>query len=142
MIMTIKFLVNGGVLYPKIRAQIDNACASRQEWFGKFGREAMRQGEKNKTGLARELFWIRIGKLKRSRGLVVRKAWENLRERFAGQLAGRCRDQIDLRMREEQTRQFFAGVTGSANHRDFRSCHNAQCVFRLARIATNIYRRD
>ena len=52
-------------------------------------------------------------------------------------------------MRKEQTDQFLAGVTGSAYHRDFRLCaagdsglyiflHNAQCVFRLARIATEL----
>ena len=34
--------------------------------------------------------------------------------------------------------EFFAGVTGRANHRDLgqRFLHNAQCVFRLTRIAT------
>jgi len=61
---------------------------------------------------------------------------EKLRERFAGQLPRRRRDQINLWMREEQTDQFLAGVTGSAHYRDLGSCHNAQCVFRLARIAT------
>jgi hypothetical protein len=64
------------------------------------------------------------------------KARKNLRERFAGQLPRRGRDKIHLRVGEEQTHQFFAGITGSAHHRDLRSRHNAQCVFRLARIAT------
>jgi hypothetical protein len=66
----------------------------------------------------------------------VGKARKNLRQRFAGQLPRGCRDKIDLWMREEQTDQLLAGVTGSAHYRDLGSCHNAQCVFRLARIAT------
>src|SRR2546423_8924485 len=136
MVLPIKFPINGGVLYPKIRAQIDNTRAGCQERLGQFSCDSVWQSEKNKTRFARDLFWIGIGKLERGRGLQVRETWENLGKRFAGQTSRRCRDKIDLRMCEEQTHEFLAGVTGSAHHRDLRSCHNAQCVFRLARIAT------
>jgi hypothetical protein len=132
----IKFLVNGGVFYPEVGAKIDHARASGQERFGKFGSEAVRQRKKNKTSVARDLFWVRIGKFERGRRLLMREARENVRERFAGQLSRRCRHKIDMWMREQQPHKFLAGVTGSAYHRDLRSRHNAQCVFRLARIAT------
>jgi hypothetical protein len=136
MIVAIEFLVNGGVFYSEIGAKIDDPSAGGQKRLGKFGSESMWQGEKNKTGLARDLFWVGIGKLQRGRSLLVGKARKNLRERFADQLPRRRRDQVNLWMREEQTHQFLAGVTGSAHYRDLGSCHNAQCVFRLARIAT------
>ena len=136
MIVAIEFLVNSGVFYSEIGAQIHHARAGGQKRLGKFGSESMWQSEKNKTRLARDLFWIGIGKIQCRCSLQVREARENLRERFAGQLPGRCRDQIDLWMREEQTDQLLSGVTGSAHDRDLGSCHNAQCVFRLTRIAT------
>ena len=142
MIVTVKFLIDGSVFDSKIGAQIDNARAGRQKRFGKFGREAVRQRQKNKTGFPRELSWVGIRKLEFSRSLVMRKARENLGERFAGQISRSCRHKIDIRMRQEQAHQFLAGVTGSANYRDLCFRHNAQCVFRLARIATNIYHRD
>src|SRR2546423_9917212 len=65
------------------------------------------------------------------------QARENVGQRFTSQLPGSGRNQIDIRMGQKQAHQFLAGVTGSANDRDLCSCHNAQCVFRLARIATN-----
>src|SRR6266567_2769889 len=136
MIVTVKFLIDGSVFDSKIGAQIDNARAGRQKWFGKFGREAVRQRQKNKAGFACELFWIWIRKFKFSRGFVMRKTRENLGERFAGQLPRSCRHKIDMGMRQEQTHQFLAGVTGSANYRELCVRHNAQCVFRLGRIAT------
>jgi hypothetical protein len=42
-------------------------------------------------------------------------------------------------MREKKADQLFTGVTGRADDRDpgQRFLHNAQCVFRLAAIATN-----
>src|ERR1700731_474993 len=107
MIVAIKFLVNGGVFYPEIGAQIDHTRAGGQKWLGKLGSEAVRQREKNETRLARDLFWVRIGKLERGRRFLVGKARENLRDRFAGQLPRRRRDKIDLRMAEGQTHQFL-----------------------------------
>ena len=77
MIVAIKFLINSRVFCPEIRAKIDNARAGRQQWLGKLGSESVREYEKDKTGFARDLFWIGIGKLERSRDLVGRKAREN-----------------------------------------------------------------
>jgi hypothetical protein len=101
MIMAIKFLVNGSVFYPKIGAKIDNTHARGQQRFGELGGQAVGQRKKNKTHLARDLFWVRIGKLERGRSFLVREARKNLHKRFAGQLPRRCCDQLDPRMREE-----------------------------------------
>ena len=67
---------------------------------------------------------------------MTRETWKDFGKGFARELSRCCGDKIDIGMPEQEAHQFFAGVTGSANHRDSRSCHNAQCVFRLARIAT------
>ena len=136
MIVTIKFPVNGVVFYSKIGAQIDHARAGGQERLGEFSRKSVRQCQENKSGLSCDLVWVRIGKLESDRSLVVHETRKNLGQRLAGPLPRRCRGKIDMWMREEQTHQFLAGITGSAHHRDLRSFHNAQCVFRLARIAT------
>ena len=84
--MAVKLPVNIGVCDSEIGAKIDDPSAGRQKWPGKFGSESMWQGEKNKTGLARDLFWVGIGKLERGRSFMMGKARKNLRERFAGQL--------------------------------------------------------
>src|SRR5437764_11369688 len=141
MILTIKFPVNRNLLYPKISAQVDNPGAGCQKRLGKFGREAVRQSEKNNSRLASDLFWIGIGKFEGGRDFLMREARKNFREGFADQLARRCCGKIDIRMREQQANQFLAGVTGSAHYRHLRSCHNAQCVFRPARVATKSYTR-
>src|SRR5437016_8169842 len=99
MIMAIEFLVNSGVFDSEIGAQIHHARAGGQERLGKFGSESVGQSEKNKTRLARDLFWIGIGKIQCRCSLQVREARENLRERCADQLSRCCRDKIDLRMR-------------------------------------------
>src|SRR5438270_8932880 len=111
MVVAIKFLINSGVFDPKIGTEIHHPCARRQERLGKLGRAAVWQGKKNNTGAARNLFWIGVGKLERGRSLFVGKARKDLRERLAGQLSRRSRDQVDLRMREEQPHKFLAGVT-------------------------------
>src|SRR5438477_12851607 len=98
MIVTVKFLIDGSVFDSKIGAQIDNARAGRQKWFGKFGREAVRQRQKNKAGFACELFWIWIRKFKSSRGFVMGEARKNFRQRFAGPLPRSCRRKIDMWM--------------------------------------------
>jgi len=60
MIMAIEFLVNSGVFYSEIGAQIHHTRAGGQKRLGKFGSESMGQGEENKTGLARDLYWVGI----------------------------------------------------------------------------------
>jgi hypothetical protein len=99
----------------------------------------MRQGQENNLRFVRELFRISLGKLQGFCFLVMRKTRKYLSKRFAGKLARRDCNKIDMRMREQQADEFFTGVTGRANHRDpgQRFLHNAQCVFRLATIATN-----
>ncbi len=98
----------------------------------------MRQSEKNNLSHPPELRRIRFDELERSRFVVVRKAREDFRERFTGELPRRGSDKVDMRMTSQQTHQVFADVTGSADNRDFRvlRSHNAQCVCRLASIAT------
>src|SRR2546423_13467028 len=115
MIVTIKFPVNGGVFYSKIGAQIDYARAGGQERLGKFSRKSVRQCQENKTGLTRDLFWVRIGKLESGSGLVVDETRKNLGQRLAGPLPRRCRRKIDMWMRQKQTRQLLARITGSAH---------------------------
>jgi len=68
------------------------------------------------------------------------EARKNFRHRFAGELARRGSNKIDIRVREQKADQRFAGVTRSANYCDsrFGRCHNGQCVFRLAPIAIGI----
>ena len=139
MIVPVEFLVDLGVFDSKVGAKIDNARTGDEERLGKFGGEAVRQCEKNEAGALRDLFCVGIGKLQRARDFVMSEAGENVGHRFAGKLARRGGDKINIRMAEQQAHQFFAGITGSANDRDLGSCHNAQCVFRLARIATKTY---
>src|SRR5438094_321773 len=107
MIVTVKFPVNGGVFYSKIGAQIDHARAGGQERLSEFSRKSVRQCQENKGGFARDLFWVRIGKLESGRSLVVHETRKNLGQRLAGPLPRRCRGQIDMWMREEQTHQFL-----------------------------------
>src|SRR2546430_1445740 len=98
MIVPIKFLVNRCVLNSKICAKIDNARAGGQKRFGKLSSESVWQRQKNKTGFARNLFRVGIGKLERGRNCLMREARKNLRERFARQLPRGRRDKIDMRM--------------------------------------------
>jgi hypothetical protein len=123
---------------PEIRAKIDNTRTCVEERLRKFSRDPMRQGEKNDLRFVGELLWIRVGKIERSCFVMMRQSRKDLRERFAGELARRDRRKIHMRMRKQQAHELFADVTGSADHGDFRILprHNAQCVFRLVRIAT------
>src|SRR5207245_10035319 len=78
MIVTVKFLVNSGVLYPKIRTKIDNARASRQKRLGKFASEPLRECEQDKISLARHLLGVGIGKFERVRSFLMREAREHI----------------------------------------------------------------
>src|SRR5262245_14012446 len=138
MIVPVKFLVNSRVFDSEISAKIDNPRPGAEQWFSELSREPVRQREKDEFGFARDLFRIRIGKLERSRSLAMNKTRKNFRERFAGQISRSCCYKIDMRMREKQAHEFLPGVTGGANDGDLRLRHNAQCVFALARFATNI----
>ena len=53
---------------------------------------------------------------------------EHIGQCFAGELPRRGGDKIDLRMREKKAHQFFAGVTGGADDRDFGFRHKAMRI--------------
>src|ERR1019366_4746587 len=147
MIGAVKFLIYMSVAEPKVGAQINDARAKIDKWFGDSSGDAVRQCEKNDVGLAGERLRINVDKLQRLRFFVMGESRKNLRDRFPGKLPRRYGDKIDIGMSEQQAHQFFPGIAGCADHRGFslaaaensRLCgflHKAQWVFRLDAIAT------
>jgi hypothetical protein len=112
----------------------------------------MGQRQEDNIRLAPESFRVGFRKTQARRLLQMREPRVNFSERFAGKLPRCDRHQLDHGMGQQQPNQFLAGITRRAYHRDFGSAgrhagsynvfcrHNAQCVIRLCRIATNFER--
>jgi hypothetical protein len=126
-VVSVKVLVNVCAFEPEIGAKVNHLAAQLKQRNSEFGGNTMRQGQKYDLSLFGEQFGFRFAETKRFCAGVIGKFREVLRKALSCVLAGGDGSQLDVWMRKKQPDEFFAGISGRADDRDFysmESCHS------------------
>src|SRR4051812_30322318 len=140
MLVAVELTIDRRISDPEIGAEIDDPRAKAQKRRGELARHAVGQSEEDHFGGGGKLIRGRIAEPNRVSRRMQGRARENFRDALARKLSGGYRSQFRLRMTQKEPDQLFARVTGRAHHRHpgfLPRFHRAQCVFRLAKIATS-----
>src|SRR5438309_11911402 len=105
MFATIKVFVNFGAAQAKIRTQVNYSATEFQQRRGILRRHTVRQSQENHLRLPREPVRVGLAETQRLCPGMVCEAREYLRERLPGILPRRHGQQVNLRVRKQQTNQ-------------------------------------
>src|SRR5581483_7943909 len=142
----IKVFVNIRVLDPKIRGEIDHPNARFQQRLREFRRSSVRQRQERDLRLGGNDRG-RIGADEFQLGKFVSLEPRNhILDGFAGVRARRDAHELHTRMMHQDADQFFARITGGAEHGDVHEVHarniraaNDGCRVRVARVRNSAF---
>src|SRR6476660_3968454 len=100
MVVSVKVLVDCGVLEAKVGAEIDHLAANLKERNREFSRNAMRESQKDDLRLFGEQFGFWFAETKFFCPSVVGKFRKDLSEALSGILSRRDGGQFHIRMRK------------------------------------------
>ena len=111
--IAVKLLVHSCIIEPEICGEIDDRASGLNQWLGKFSGHTMGQGEENHLRSFGQCRGIRLSEFERG---TVAEARENFGQRLSRVLARGNGGEFHVRVSQEQSHEFLAGIAGRADH--------------------------